>query len=705
MKKLMVVVILLLITVSPVFAFSVRNFLIDFGDFFKNSITGAAAPPPVCTEQETRCGYSSECGGSPCIMSCQNNQWIEYQYCAYQCSDGQCISSPPVCTEQETRCGYSSECGGSPCIMSCQNNQWIEYQYCAYQCSDGQCISSPPTTPQQCSDGTLHNQCSSNKPYFCNNNQLINDCNTCGCPSGKQCTNNQCTEIGPYDPRGEEGDEDDLNIAPIIAPIAVNVLKVGEIIQFNIRAIDPDSNILNYNIESSEIVSCSISNKVASCKGVSPGEGKIKLIVSDGKDESRKEISVKVIPKLYELKKGIAAGLGNTLPTADAGPDKIGIPGKKIILDASRSYDKEGLLSNEETYQWYENDGLIDSGKIIEKIFALGTHEIKLIVSDSEGLTDEDALIIIIKEKTACKNTQTIYYPEDTICNSKWPTHEGEEIKINSQEFSCNLFEVCSDDIDPIIEESISCCTEGLTDPSKAQACNFANENSNNFKNCQALYVIKSLGRSAVYVEGYFDAEMCCKGVDALCPDESYLYTSQPLPEYLRGVQCSNTPDNNPNGKWRSDTKLEFNEIALFDAPAHSTLDIIKTGTCVDYSTSATTLLRKIGYSAKDILSVEASNHAYNLVRFDLDRKYTIFDMTGNNEGLVLGKVPAGYDYCESIINCYNDLGKVPCPSNEEIYGCEGKQQKVGRKAQDVGFKATGIFSDLYEKIKFEVLR
>src|SRR3989344_4689993 len=43
------------------------------------------------------------------------------------------------------------------------------------------------TTPQQCSDGTLYGQCSVNQPLFCNNGQLVNNCQQCGCPQGLSC--------------------------------------------------------------------------------------------------------------------------------------------------------------------------------------------------------------------------------------------------------------------------------------------------------------------------------------------------------------------------------------------------------------------------------------------------------------------------------------------------------------------------------------
>src|SRR3989344_8401069 len=162
----------------------------------------------VCTENAVRCNTGSECSGSPCVMKCQNNAWVEYSYCQESCSSGQCVASggdtavsqiSQVCTENAVRCNTGSECSGSPCVMKCQNNAWVEYSYCQESCSSGQCTTSTsPTTltvpvtnggtpnQEQCQDGTLSNQCSITKTYFCSNGNLIQNCNACGCPTGKE---------------------------------------------------------------------------------------------------------------------------------------------------------------------------------------------------------------------------------------------------------------------------------------------------------------------------------------------------------------------------------------------------------------------------------------------------------------------------------------------------------------------------------------
>ncbi len=52
--------------------------------------------------------------------------------------------------------------------------------------------------PSLCTDGTLFGQCSITKPLQCSNGLLINNCQTCGCPSGQTCQlNGNCILSSP----------------------------------------------------------------------------------------------------------------------------------------------------------------------------------------------------------------------------------------------------------------------------------------------------------------------------------------------------------------------------------------------------------------------------------------------------------------------------------------------------------------------------
>ncbi len=50
-------------------------------------------PVQICSNNELRCNLENECGGIPCVMKCNNNQWVEWEYCAQSCSNGQCVTN------------------------------------------------------------------------------------------------------------------------------------------------------------------------------------------------------------------------------------------------------------------------------------------------------------------------------------------------------------------------------------------------------------------------------------------------------------------------------------------------------------------------------------------------------------------------------------------------------------------------------------
>ena len=43
-----------------------------------------------------------------------------------------------------------------------------------------------------CEDGTEYGACSVDLPYLCQDGNLIENCDVCGCPGGLECSNEQC---------------------------------------------------------------------------------------------------------------------------------------------------------------------------------------------------------------------------------------------------------------------------------------------------------------------------------------------------------------------------------------------------------------------------------------------------------------------------------------------------------------------------------
>ena len=45
----------------------------------------------------------------------------------------------------------------------------------------------------RCGDGTVYGECSSPQPWYCDDGELVNNCNICGCPSGYSCIGGSCS--------------------------------------------------------------------------------------------------------------------------------------------------------------------------------------------------------------------------------------------------------------------------------------------------------------------------------------------------------------------------------------------------------------------------------------------------------------------------------------------------------------------------------
>jgi len=315
-------------------------------------------------------------------------------------------------------------------------------------------------------------------------------------------------------------------------------------------------------------------------------------------------------------------------------------------------------------------------------------------------------------------DTEAKWAPHDTPCRHHWPTDEGPRIGMNTHDDSCAIVEVCHPDLDYIVADAITCCEHadyntrftGHRAAGKCSACSYARSHSGidadynptTFKKCLGLYGIKSLESGAVYMQGYFDGEWSCYGDPTAegCPK----WNVKPAAwEMGTPASCAGPGGARPDfrmgghrceyyeflgwkwgkeGYWKSDTDFRKNSDSVCDVPAHASINRLSTGTCVDYSFALTTILRKLGYSKDEVFSVSGDGHGYNLVKFPGERKWHYVDTVGNNGGGVYGGAgypdpkTAWYDYCrnmdEGCSNDYYSESRGNCPSNDEIYGCEG---------------------------------
>ncbi len=317
--------------------------------------------------------------------------------------------------------------------------------------------------------------------------------------------------------------------------------------------------------------------------------------------------------------------------------------------------------------------------------------------------------------------------PNDGPCTAKWPTGQGPKIDGNTDMDSCSLYEVCDPALDFIVEDALTCCERvgyetALTNPrkdSKIQACDWARQksgldtdvNPTTFKKCTAIYAASAFGYTAVYMQGYFHGEWCCYDHD-ICPSGcSHFNVDPPAWEMDDPTNCRSDGGARPDfvmgghrcayntflwwewgkhGYWNSDTNYNSNSDSVVDVPAHASILRLSTGTCVDYSVAMTTILRKLGYAHDRIYSVDGDGHWYNLIRFPGEMKWHYLDTTGNRGSEIMGGAdfpdiidwsspgnPSyNYDYCRKMDDgCSNDEhgeSLSNCPSNNQIFGCEG---------------------------------
>jgi len=325
-----------------------------------------------------------------------------------------------------------------------------------------------------------------------------------------------------------------------------------------------------------------------------------------------------------------------------------------------------------------------------------GWHTITLTITDSSGARFSDSLEIGIAKPWVCSkvNPRPRYYPPDTPCQDVWPNGTDE----------CQEIEVCHPDLDYIVADAVRACQDYQGDR----------------KRCRALYIIRSFGPEARYMQGYALFKACCSGYPE-CTRTCWpglAGTCSFREGFNANVSCLDCrPDDWGVSAWRSDTNMSQNSAVLGLFPTHATVNILQTGVCVDYAAAVTTLLRKAGYSSTEAMSTASMGydlpllgnhpgHAYNLVLLPGDSRYHFVDTTGNGEGINLGGLPHYFwftgcflgqpvkirvfdwwvGYCNKTGKYgYNDAGDQKTPKAERICGCSWEKGAKGEVQSRAG--------------------
>ena len=93
-------------------------------------------------------------------------------------------------------------------------------------------------------------------------------------------------------------------------------------------------------------------------------------------------------------------------PIADAGDDLEATVGERLTLDGSASVDEDGMIV---AWLWNLEDGTARSGETTEVSFdASGTYKVTLVVTDNDGLTDSDEIVVRVGRDNAPPNAAVV---------------------------------------------------------------------------------------------------------------------------------------------------------------------------------------------------------------------------------------------------------------------------------------------------------
>lgn len=110
-----------------------------------------------------------------------------------------------------------------------------------------------------------------------------------------------------------------------------------------------------------------------------------------------------------------AAEPANQLPVADAGPDQTvsdsdGVAGESVTLDGSGSSDPDGSIVS---YEWTEGTTSLGSGETLPVDLGDGTHTITLTVTDDDGATASDDVVITVEAPPSSSTTIHVHDLDD----------------------------------------------------------------------------------------------------------------------------------------------------------------------------------------------------------------------------------------------------------------------------------------------------
>ena len=174
------------------------------------------------------------------------------------------------------------------------------------------------------------------------------------------------------------------NNAPIANAGVNQTINEGENITLDGSASsDSDGTINSYKwLENSTILS---TNSIFSTTTLSGGIHEIALVVADDDGATNSDV-------VYVTVKATS----NNAPMANAGANQTATFGDNLTLDASSSVDSDGTISQ---YIWKEGTTVLSISPSFSKSdFTVGEHTLTLTVTDDDGVSSSDTVVVMINE-------------------------------------------------------------------------------------------------------------------------------------------------------------------------------------------------------------------------------------------------------------------------------------------------------------------
>lgn len=182
------------------------------------------------------------------------------------------------------------------------------------------------------------------------------------------------------------------NNDPVLNSIANQAVIAGQMLVFDVGAMDIDGDPLNYSVENLPSFGLLTNNTNGTATlAFQPntndtGAYSIIVTVTDGKGGSDSQVvQITVVSP-------------NGAPTANAGADQTVVDGddngnEDVTLNGSASTDADGSIAS---YVWSENGTEIATGVNPSVSFLVGAHTVVLTVTDNDGATDSDELVVTV---------------------------------------------------------------------------------------------------------------------------------------------------------------------------------------------------------------------------------------------------------------------------------------------------------------------